>query len=71
MKSFDLVEEFIILKSTFLLLQILFELRKCNPAWPIINFIEHRLKKSEEIIQLKQKIWTKDEEVQKDMLNQT
>lgn len=44
MKSLDQAEEFLILKSMFLLLQILFELKQSTSAWPVIAFIELRLK---------------------------
>lgn len=53
MKSLDIVEDFLVLKSLFLLLQIFFELRHTSPAWPVVTYIEMKLKKQEEIIQQK------------------
>ena len=44
MKNLDLAEEFLIIKGMFLLLQILFELKQSSSAWPVIAFIELKLK---------------------------
>lgn len=43
MKNLDQAEDFIVLKSMFLLLQILFDLRQSTPAWPVIAFVELKL----------------------------
>ena len=56
MKSLDQAEEFLILKSMFLLLQILFELKQSTSAWPVIAFIELRLKDATLVLQMKQNI---------------
>ena len=36
-------EDFIVFKTLFLLLQVLFELRMVQPAWPIIKFLVKKL----------------------------
>jgi|LauGreDrversion4_2_1035121.scaffolds.fasta_scaffold25532_2 hypothetical protein len=44
MKNFEQAEDFLIIKSMFLLLQILFEMKQTTSAWPVITFIEIKLK---------------------------
>ena len=44
MKNFEQAEDFLIIKAMFLLLQILFELKQSTSAWPVISFIEIKLK---------------------------
>lgn len=56
LKRLDLAEEFIVLKGMFLLLQILFELKQTSSAWPVIAFIEMKLKEADKILQQKQNI---------------
>jgi hypothetical protein len=51
LKRLDMAEDFIILKSMFLLLQILFELKQTASAWPVIAFIEVKLKEADKILQ--------------------
>ena len=43
-KNLEHVEEFIVIKSLFLALQILFEVRVTSPALAIIKFLEVKLK---------------------------
>ena len=50
----------------FLLLQILFELKQTSSAWPVIAFIEIKLKESEKILQMKQHIKTQPSDSQID-----
>jgi hypothetical protein len=51
LKRLDLAEEFIVLKGMFLLLQILFELKQTASAWPVIAYIEVKLKEADKILQ--------------------
>lgn len=44
MKNFERVEDFLLIKSLFLMLQILFELKQTVPAWPIIHFLKVKFK---------------------------
>ena len=50
MKNIDQAEDFLILKSLFLLLQILFELKQAPAAWSVIAFIEFKLKEATQIL---------------------
>jgi hypothetical protein len=45
-----------VIKSMFLLLQILFELKQSTSAWPVISFIDMKLKEQTSTLQLKQNI---------------
>jgi hypothetical protein len=56
MKNMEYAEDFLILKSMFLLLQILFELRHTSSAWPVISFIDQKLRDAISILILKQNI---------------
>ena len=42
-----------LVKSMFLMLQILFELRQPTAAWPVIQFLDVKLKEFSQIIQQK------------------
>lgn len=42
------VEDFIILKLLFLILQVLFELRMPQPAWPILHFLVSKAQQMQE-----------------------
>ena len=44
MKNFEQTEDFLVIKAMFLLLQIFFELKQSTSAWPVIAFIEIKLK---------------------------
>jgi hypothetical protein len=44
LKNLEQVEEFLLVKSLFLMLRILFELRQQSVAWPVIHFLEIKLK---------------------------
>ena len=50
------VEAFLQVKTLFLLLQTLFELRQCEPAQPIIFLLEVKLEDFKHIIKQKQQI---------------
>ena len=53
MKSLDQAEDFLVIKAMFLLLQIFFELKQTTSAWPIISFIEVKLRETNQLIHLK------------------
>ena len=53
-KNLELVEEFLQIKTLFLALQILFELRLISPAQPIITYLEAKLPEIEHISSEKQ-----------------
>lgn len=53
MKNLDHAEDFLVIKAMFLLLQIFFELKQTTSAWPIIAFIEVKLRETNQIIYLK------------------
>lgn len=56
MKNFDQTEDFLVIKSMFLLLQIFFELKQSTSAWPIISFIEMKLKEQSQTLHIKMNI---------------
>lgn len=50
LKNLEQVEDFLQVKSMFLILQILFELRYPATALPVINFLEVKLQEFQSII---------------------
>ncbi|CDW85417.1 ccr4-not transcription complex subunit 10 isoform x4 [Stylonychia lemnae] len=56
LKNLEQVEEFLMIKSLFLMLQILYELRQPASSWPIIAYLELKLREFSQIIQQKQLI---------------
>jgi 3-dehydroquinate synthetase len=56
LENLELVEEFIQVKSMFLILQILFELKMPNAAKPILDLLEAKQKEIERVIEQKSMI---------------
>ena len=56
LKQIENVEAFLQVKTLFLLLQTLFELRQCEPAQPIIFLLEVKLEYFKYLIKQKEKI---------------
>ena len=56
LKQMENVEAFLQVKTLFLLLQTLFELRQCEPAQPLLFLLEVKLEDFKHIIKQKQQI---------------
>eukprot|EP00347_Sterkiella_histriomuscorum_P018969 403343469 len=61
-KNLEQVEEFLMIKSMFLMLQILYELKQNESAWPIIYYLKVKLREFQQTIQQKQLIRSQTEE---------
>ena len=56
LKNFEQVEPLLQVKSLFLLLQTLFELKQCEPAQPIIYLLEVKLMEFKQLTMQKKEI---------------